>query len=75
MWALLRSANYPAEHNVGHLHEAKPELAQFYRDLDPCSRFDAGIGQTSHKSAGNSTMIKKMESENYVGNSPIIAAV
>jgi D-lactate dehydrogenase len=49
MWALLdgRRAEYPAEHNVGHLYKAKPELADFYRQLDPANRFNPGIGQTS----------------------------
>ena len=26
-----RGAQYPAEHNVGHLYEAKPDLKQFYK--------------------------------------------
>jgi hypothetical protein len=26
-----RGAEYPAEHNVGHLYQAKPQLAAFYR--------------------------------------------
>ncbi|WP_251976217.1 D-lactate dehydrogenase [Salinicola avicenniae] len=49
MWALLdaRGAEYPAEHNVGHLYKAKPALADFYRELDPCNAFNPGIGQTS----------------------------
>lgn len=42
-----RGAEYPAEHNVGHLYQAKPALAAFYRGLDPCNRFNPGIGQTS----------------------------
>jgi D-lactate dehydrogenase len=48
MWALLdaRGAEYPAEHNVGHLYKAKPALAAFYRALDPANRFNPGIGQT-----------------------------
>jgi D-lactate dehydrogenase len=49
MWTLLdrRGAEYPAEHNVGHLYRAKPELAAFYQQLDPCNCFNPGIGQTS----------------------------
>jgi D-lactate dehydrogenase len=49
MWKLLdeRGAEYPAEHNVGHLYPAKPALAQFYRQLDPSNTFNPGIGQTS----------------------------
>ena len=48
MWALLdrRGAEYPAEHNVGHLYPAKPALAAFYRALDPTNMFNPGIGQT-----------------------------
>jgi D-lactate dehydrogenase len=42
-----RGAEYPAEHNVGHLYEAKPQLAAFYRTLDPCNCFNPGIGKTS----------------------------
>ena len=49
LWALLdaRGAEYPAEHNVGHLYRAKPQLAGFYRELDPTNSFNPGIGQTS----------------------------
>lgn len=49
MWKLLdeRGAEYPAEHNVGHLYSAKPALAQFYQQLDPSNTFNPGIGQTS----------------------------
>ncbi|MET0288500.1 MAG: D-lactate dehydrogenase [Pseudoxanthomonas sp.] len=48
MWKLLdaRGAEYPAEHNVGHLYHAKPALAGFYRQLDPTNRFNPGIGHT-----------------------------
>jgi len=42
-----RGAEYPAEHNVGHLYEAKPVLKQFYQHLDPCNVFNPGIGKTS----------------------------
>ena len=53
LWGLLdaRGAEYPAEHNVGHLYRAKPALAGFYRMLDPTNTFNPGIGQTS-KQAG-----------------------
>lgn len=49
MWKLLdgRGAEYPAEHNVGHLYEAKPVLKTFYRKLDPCNCFNAGVGKMS----------------------------
>ena len=51
MWALLdeRRAEYPAEHNVGHLYVAKPALAGFYRKLDPTNSFNPGIGHTSRQ--------------------------
>ncbi len=51
MWKLLdaRGAEYPAEHNVGHLYPAKPALADFYRQLDPSNTFNPGIGQTSKR--------------------------
>ena len=42
-----RGAQYPAEHNVGHLYRAKPSLVSFYRSLDPCNQLNPGIGQTS----------------------------
>lgn len=45
-----RGAEYPAEHNVGHLYKAKPVLVDFYRELDPLNQFNPGIGQTSRRS-------------------------
>jgi D-lactate dehydrogenase len=49
MWAVLdsRGAEYPAEHNVGHLYVAKPALRTHYMALDPCNCFNPGIGHTS----------------------------
>jgi len=40
-----RGAEYPAEHNVGHLYPAKPALAAFYRHLDPTNTFNPGVGK------------------------------
>ncbi|MFO7857787.1 MAG: D-lactate dehydrogenase [Ectothiorhodospiraceae bacterium] len=40
-----RGAEYPAEHNVGHLYPAKPPLAAFYRRLDPTNSFNPGVGK------------------------------
>jgi D-lactate dehydrogenase len=40
-----RGAEYPAEHNVGHLYPAKPALAAFYRWLDPTNTFNPGVGK------------------------------
>ncbi len=42
-----RGAEYPAEHNVGHLYHAKPALRDFYQKLDPTNQFNPGIGKTS----------------------------
>ncbi|CCA94018.1 D-lactate dehydrogenase [Novosphingobium sp. PP1Y] len=42
-----RGAEYPAEHNVGHLYAAKPDLANHYRALDPSNMFNPGIGGTA----------------------------
>ncbi|HUD95879.1 D-lactate dehydrogenase [Sphingobium sp.] len=49
IWALLdeRGAEYPAEHNVGHLYKAKPALEGFYRQIDPRNQCNPGIGQTA----------------------------
>lgn len=49
MWKLLdnRGAEYPAEHNVGHLYFAKAALKNHYQTLDPCNCFNPGIGHTS----------------------------
>jgi D-lactate dehydrogenase (quinone) len=49
MWRILdqRHAEYPAEHNVGHLYYAKPSLVSHYRSLDPTNSFNPGIGHTS----------------------------
>lgn len=44
-----RGAEYPAEHNVGHLYHAKPALQEHYRALDPTNSFNPGIGKTSRK--------------------------
>lgn len=51
MWKLLdrRGAEYPAEHNVGHLYHAKPALRDHYMSLDPCNCFNPGIGHTSKR--------------------------
>jgi D-lactate dehydrogenase (quinone) len=44
-----RGAEYPAEHNVGHLYKAKPALSEFYKSLDPRNVLNPGIGQTSRR--------------------------
>ena len=49
MWRMLdaRGAEFPAEHNVGHLYQAKPALAAFYRSIDPTNSLNPGVGKTS----------------------------
>ncbi|MEO6091708.1 MAG: D-lactate dehydrogenase [Novosphingobium sp.] len=42
-----RGAEYPAEHNVGHLYDAKNALAEHYRQLDPANCMNPGIGRSS----------------------------
>lgn len=51
MLALLRErgAQYPAEHNVGHLYEASETQKQFYQQNDPTNSMNPGIGKTSKK--------------------------
>ena len=51
MLALLdqRQAEYPAEHNVGHLYAAKPALVDHYKALDPTNTLNPGIGKTSRE--------------------------
>ncbi|SQA94850.1 D-lactate dehydrogenase [Capnocytophaga ochracea] len=44
-----RGAQYPAEHNVGHLYHANDDLKNFYNSLDPTNSFNPGIGKTSKK--------------------------
>lgn len=46
-WLDGRGAQYPAEHNVGHLYRAPAGLVKFYRSLDPTNTFNPGIGLTS----------------------------
>lgn len=42
-----RGAEYPAEHNVGHMYQANPDLQMFYQEADPTNSFNPGIGKTS----------------------------
>ncbi|MEM9050122.1 MAG: D-lactate dehydrogenase [Pseudomonadota bacterium] len=44
-----RGAEYPAEHNVGHLYHAKPDLAAFYRSIDPTNALNPGLGKMSRQ--------------------------
>jgi D-lactate dehydrogenase len=44
-----RGAEYPAEHNVGHMYVAKPDLAEFYKQQDPTNSMNPGIGKMSKK--------------------------
>ncbi|RIY39826.1 D-lactate dehydrogenase, partial [Psittacicella hinzii] len=42
-----RGAQYPAEHNVGHLYHAKEALVNHYKNLDPTNSFNPGVGKTT----------------------------
>lgn len=42
-----RGAQYPAEHNVGHLYKAPETLKRFYRENDPTNSMNPGIGKTT----------------------------
>lgn len=42
-----KGAEYPAEHNVGHLYQAKETLVNHYKDLDPTNQFNPGVGKLS----------------------------
>ena len=44
-----RGAKYPAEHNVGHMYQAEPDMEKFYQGLDPVNMFNPGIGRSSKK--------------------------
>lgn len=44
-----RGAEYPAEHNVGHLYKAKVALADFYKNIDPTNTMNPGIGKMSKR--------------------------
>ncbi len=44
-----RGAEYPAEHNVGHLYLAKEDLASHYKKLDPTNSMNPGIGKQSKR--------------------------
>lgn len=49
MWKLLdvRGAQYPAEHNFGHLYDAPDQVVSHYKTLDPCNCLNPGIGRTT----------------------------
>jgi D-lactate dehydrogenase len=51
MWRSLdvRGAQFPAEHNFGHLYKANSPLIDHYKGLDPCNCFNPGIGRTSKR--------------------------
>jgi len=44
-----RGAQYPAEHNVGHLYKAQPAQVAFFQKLDPTNSFNPGIGKTTKR--------------------------
>ncbi len=53
-----RGAQYPAEHNVGHLYKAPETLQKFYRENDPTNSMNPGSvkpvsGKTGRKWSNN----------------------
>ena len=44
---MTRGAEYPAEHNVGHLYHGTPEHLAHFHALDPTNSFNPGIGKDS----------------------------
>jgi len=46
-WLGSRGAQYPAEHNFGHVYGAPADVVEFYKALDPTNTFNPGIGKTS----------------------------
>lgn len=56
-WLDARGAEFPAEHNVGHLYRAKPALVEFYRRLDPCNQFNPGVGGASKRAHWSDTTL------------------
>ena len=44
-----RGAQYPAEHNYGHLYEAPPNLRTFYAEADPTNTLNPGVGRISSR--------------------------
>ncbi|MEM7295846.1 MAG: D-lactate dehydrogenase [Pseudomonadota bacterium] len=44
-----RRAEYPSEHNVGHLYAAKPALQEHYRHCDPTNTLNPGLGKMSKR--------------------------
>jgi D-lactate dehydrogenase len=62
MWQLLdaRGAQFPAEHNFGHLYYAKWELISHYKNLDPCNCFNPGIGRTSKRTRWHDDQLRKL---------------
>jgi D-lactate dehydrogenase (quinone) len=62
MWRLLdaRGAQFPAEHNFGHLYRAKPALINHYKNLDPCNCFNPGIGRTSKRSRWHDDQLREL---------------
>ncbi|WP_194206382.1 D-lactate dehydrogenase [Superficieibacter sp. 1612_C1] len=68
-----RGAQYPAEHNVGHLYEAAESLKTFYRKNDPTNSMNPGIGKTSKQKywgEGTSATQKPAETAESVPTPP-----
>ncbi len=44
-----RGAQYPAEHNFGHMYQAPEHVKAFYQSLDPTNSFNPGIGKATRQ--------------------------
>lgn len=47
-----RGAQYPAEHNVGHLYKAPETLTRFYRENDPTNSMNRGSVKPVSRNSG-----------------------
>ncbi len=65
-----RGAQYPAEHNVGHLYEAAESLKTFYRKNDPTNSMNPGIGKTSKQKYWGETASARSDAAEAAESSP-----
>ena len=65
-----RGAQYPAEHNVGHLYEAAESLKTFYRKNDPTNSMNPGIGKTSKQKYWGETASARPDAAEAAESSP-----
>ncbi|WP_425250593.1 hypothetical protein [Escherichia fergusonii] len=48
-----RGAQYPAEHNVGHLYKAPENLARFYQENDPTNTMNQVLVKPANIKTGH----------------------